>query len=110
MIDRSHRNLALLVSGCFFMEIPDGTIVTTAAPKVGHSPAVPSTSISLVITAYLVTLAVLIPLSGYDARASHRSGDLVAETLLVAWRRLSGGRRLRSRLRGRGRHAAAGRR
>jgi EmrB/QacA subfamily drug resistance transporter len=47
------------------MEILDGTIVTTAAPRIGQSLGVPSTSISLVITAYLVTLAVLIPLSGW---------------------------------------------
>jgi EmrB/QacA subfamily drug resistance transporter len=65
MIERRHRNLALLVAGCFFMEILDGTIVTTAAPKIGASLGVPATSISLVITAYLVTLAVLIPLSGW---------------------------------------------
>jgi EmrB/QacA subfamily drug resistance transporter len=61
------RRLALLVAGCFFMEMLDGTIVTTAAPAIGRSLGVPSTSISLVISAYLVTLAVLIPASGWVA-------------------------------------------
>lgn len=65
MTERRHRNLALLVAACFFMEILDGTIVVTAAPAIGASLDVPATAISLVITAYLVTLAVLIPLSGW---------------------------------------------
>ncbi|MFT3864413.1 MAG: MFS transporter [Solirubrobacterales bacterium] len=61
------QKLALLVAGCFFMEILDGTIVTTAAPSIGRSLGVPASSISLVISAYLVTLAVLIPASGWLA-------------------------------------------
>lgn len=73
-LDRRQRNVALLVAGCFFMENLDVTIVTTAAPKIGHALHVPSASTGLVITAYLLTLAVLIPLSGwltarYGARA-----------------------------------------
>ena len=49
------------------MENLDGTIVTTAAPRIGRALGVPATSVSLVIAAYLVTLAVLIPLSGWMA-------------------------------------------
>lgn len=67
MIDARHRNTALLVAGCFFMENLDGVIVTTAAPKIGEALHVPSTSVGLVIAAYLVTLAVLIPLSSWIA-------------------------------------------
>jgi MFS family permease len=48
-----------------FMEIFDGTIVSTAAPRIGVALHVPATAIGLVIVAYLVTLAVLIPLSGW---------------------------------------------
>jgi EmrB/QacA subfamily drug resistance transporter len=66
-IDRRLRNTALLVAACFFMENLDGTIVTTAAPRIGRALSVPATSVSLVIAAYLVTLAVLIPLSGWLA-------------------------------------------
>jgi EmrB/QacA subfamily drug resistance transporter len=61
------RNTALLVAGCFFMENLDGTIVTTAAPRIGQALGVASTSVGLVIAAYMVTLAVLIPLSGWMA-------------------------------------------
>jgi EmrB/QacA subfamily drug resistance transporter len=67
MNDRRRRHIALLVAACFFMEILDGTIVITAAPRLAASLDVPSTSIALVVTAYLVTLAVLIPVSGWLA-------------------------------------------
>ena len=36
-IEPDHRNLALLVAGCAFMELLDGTIVTTSAPKIARS-------------------------------------------------------------------------
>ena len=65
MIDPRHRAIALLVAGCFFMENFDGTVVTTAAPRIGRALHVAPTSVGLVIAAYLVTLAVLIPLSGW---------------------------------------------
>jgi EmrB/QacA subfamily drug resistance transporter len=85
MIERRHRNLALLVAGCFFMEILDGTIVTTAAPQIGSSLDVPATAISLVITAYLVTLAVLIPLSGWvGSRFGARPVFLAAIVIFTA--------------------------
>jgi EmrB/QacA subfamily drug resistance transporter len=63
--DTRQRAIALLVAGCFFMENLDGTIVSTAAPRMGASLGVSATAIGLVITAYLLTLAVLIPLSGW---------------------------------------------
>ncbi len=47
------------------MEILDSTIVSTSAPRIGAALHVPSTSIGLLITAYLITVAVLIPLSGW---------------------------------------------
>ena len=67
MTDRRLRNTALLVAGCFFMENLDGMIVTTAAPRIGDALHVASTSVGLVIAAYMVTLAVFIPLSGWLA-------------------------------------------
>ncbi|WP_329578753.1 MFS transporter [Kitasatospora sp. NBC_01250] len=68
MIDARQRNTALLVAGCFFMENLDGTIVTTAAPEIGRSLGAPPTSVGLLVTVYLLTLAVLIPLSGWLTR------------------------------------------
>jgi len=66
-IDRRLRQVSLLVAGCFFMEFFDGTIVTTAAPRIGAALHVSASDIGFVITAYLVTLAILIPLSGWLA-------------------------------------------
>jgi EmrB/QacA subfamily drug resistance transporter len=61
------RRLAALVAGTFFMENLDGTILSTAAPDIAHSLHVRAPDIGIAITAYLVTLAVLIPLSGWLA-------------------------------------------
>jgi predicted MFS family arabinose efflux permease len=68
VIDARHRNTALLVAGCFFMEMLDGTIVTTASPQIGRSLHAPAGQTGLLVTAYLLTLAVLIPLSGWLTR------------------------------------------
>jgi MFS family permease len=68
VITARHRNIALLVAGCYFMEMLDGTIVTTASPQIGRSLGAPATEVGLVVTAYLLTLAVLIPLSGWLTR------------------------------------------
>ena len=68
VIDARQRNIALLVSGCFFMEMLDGTIVTTASPQIARSLHAQPAEIGLVVTAYLITLAVLIPLSGWLTR------------------------------------------
>lgn len=65
MIDRKQRNIALLVAGCLFMENLDGTIVTTSAPRIGASLHVTAAAVGLVITAYLITLGVLIPMGGW---------------------------------------------
>jgi EmrB/QacA subfamily drug resistance transporter len=79
VITARHRNTALLVAGCFFMEMLDGTIVTTATPQIGKSLHAPPASVGLVVTAYLLTLAVLIPLSGWlTRRFGNRAIFLVA--------------------------------
>jgi EmrB/QacA subfamily drug resistance transporter len=64
-VDRRQRSIALLVAGTYFMENLDGTIVSTAAPSMARSLHVSSGDIGITITAYLLTLAVLIPLSGW---------------------------------------------
>ncbi len=78
MIDARHRNTALLVSGCYFMEMLDGTITATAAPQLGRSFGVPAAQAGLVITAYLLTLAAGIPLSGWLARRYGNRGVFLA--------------------------------
>ncbi|MFC4034229.1 MFS transporter [Streptomyces polygonati] len=83
-LDARQRAVALLVAGCFFMENLDGTIVSTAAPRMGASLGVSATAIGLVITAYLLTVAVLIPLSGWlTARYGARRVFLCAIALFT---------------------------
>ena len=81
MIEARHRDTALLVAACFFMEMLDGTIVTTASPQIGRALHAPATDVGLVVTAYLLTLAVLIPLSGWLTR---RAGSRVVFLTAIA--------------------------
>ncbi|MFC4946276.1 MFS transporter [Pseudonocardia sp. GCM10023141] len=64
---RVQRGLALLVAGSFFMEILDGTVIGPAAPHIAADFAIPAVSVNVAITAYVLTLAVLIPISGWLA-------------------------------------------
>ena len=64
---RLNRALALLVAGTFFMENLDGTIIATAAPAIAADLGVRPVDINVAMTAYLVTVAVCIPLSGWLA-------------------------------------------
>lgn len=59
--------LALLVAATFFMEFLDGTILTTAIPTIASDFAVPAADVNITMTAYLLTVAVGIPLSGWLA-------------------------------------------
>jgi len=61
------RGVALLVAGAFFMENLDGTIIATAAPRMAGSLGVRAVDLNVVITAYLLTLSVFIPVSGWLA-------------------------------------------
>ncbi|HVT67714.1 MAG TPA: MFS transporter, partial [Trebonia sp.] len=84
MITPRHRHVALLVAGCYFMEMLDGTIVTTASPQIGHSLHASASAVGLIVTAYLLTLAVLIPLSGWlTRRYGNRVIFLTAITLFT---------------------------
>jgi EmrB/QacA subfamily drug resistance transporter len=56
---------AFVVAGAFFMELFDGTVITTALPKIAESFHVGAVNAGLGVTAYLLTVAVMIPLSGW---------------------------------------------
>jgi len=58
---------ALLVAGAFFMEFLDGTVIATALPDMADSFGVDAVDLNIGISAYLITLAVLIPASGWIA-------------------------------------------
>ena len=48
-----------------FLNIMDATVVNVALPTLSRYFAVPVASVSGVVTAYLVTLAVVMPVSGW---------------------------------------------
>ncbi|MHA8110779.1 MFS transporter [Lactobacillaceae bacterium Melli_B4] len=62
-----NRKLALLMASSLFMQIMDSTIVTTALPKMSQNLSVSAATISLVVSVYLITMAIFIPLSGWIA-------------------------------------------
>jgi EmrB/QacA subfamily drug resistance transporter len=57
--------MALLVAGAFFMEILDATIITPAIPLIADSFGVQPVDVNVAISAYLMTVAVLIPATGW---------------------------------------------
>ncbi|WPD77975.1 MFS transporter [Dickeya fangzhongdai] len=59
--------MALLVASAFFMEFLDGTVIATALPEMAKAFGVPAIDLNIGISAYLLTLAVLIPASGWIA-------------------------------------------
>lgn len=65
--DRSFSAPALLVAGAFFMEFLDGTVIATALPDMAKDFGVTAVDLNIGISAYLITLAVLIPASGWIA-------------------------------------------
>jgi EmrB/QacA subfamily drug resistance transporter len=64
---RVTRGLALLVAGAFFMEILDATAIAPAAPHIAADLGVAPVEVNVAITGYVLTLAVLIPISGWLA-------------------------------------------
>lgn len=62
-----NRPLALLVAGAFFLENLDGTIIQTAAPAIGRDFGLRTVDVNAAITAYLLAVAVCVPLGGWLA-------------------------------------------
>jgi EmrB/QacA subfamily drug resistance transporter len=59
--------VALLVAGTFFMENLDATVITPAIPKMALSFAVPPVALNTGVSAYMLTLGIFIPVSGWLA-------------------------------------------
>ena len=59
--------LALLVASSFFMEYLDGSVLATALPSMARDFQIGPVSLGIGISAYLLTLAVFIPVSGWVA-------------------------------------------
>ncbi|HEV7814838.1 MAG TPA: MFS transporter, partial [Janthinobacterium sp.] len=67
-LDKRHGTwLALLVAGAFFMENLDGTVITTAVPDMARTFGVAPLDLNTGVSAYLLTLGVFIPISGWVA-------------------------------------------
>ena len=67
MTPRSPLYVTTLIAGAFFMENLDGTIIATALPQMARSFHVGAVNLNIGMTAYLLTLAVFIPISGWVA-------------------------------------------
>jgi EmrB/QacA subfamily drug resistance transporter len=59
--------VALIIACAMFMENLDGTVITTALPAMAKSFGTNPIRLSLGITAYMLSLAVFIPISGWIA-------------------------------------------
>jgi EmrB/QacA subfamily drug resistance transporter len=64
---RSRYYITTLVAGALFMEMLDGTIIATALPQMARSFNVGAVHLNIGMTAYMLTLAVFIPISGWVA-------------------------------------------
>ena len=68
--------IAFIVSFAFFMQMLDGTIIATALPPMPRSFNDTPVNVSIGMTAYLLTLAVFIPISGWMADRFGSPDDL----------------------------------
>jgi EmrB/QacA subfamily drug resistance transporter len=64
---RARRVVPLIIASALFMENLDSTIIATALPSIAASLGESPLRLSLAITSYLFSLAVLIPISGWVA-------------------------------------------
>ena len=65
MIATTKRRVAWLVAACYFMEMLDGTILVTAAPRLSAALHVTPAAIGLLMASYLIVMSVVIPLGGW---------------------------------------------
>jgi Arabinose efflux permease len=64
----NEKQVALLMGLSLFMEMLDSTIVTTALPQIKNSLHITSVNASLIISVYMIAVAIFIPLSGWLAK------------------------------------------
>lgn len=81
MLTSSTKRIIILVATTFFMETLDGTVIATALPQMAKDFGVSAVDVGIGMSAYLLTLAVLIPISGW---MSDRFGARKVFTLAIA--------------------------
>jgi EmrB/QacA subfamily drug resistance transporter len=64
---RNFRVIAIVIASSLFMEQLDATVLTTALPTMAESFGVKALHMSIALTAYLLSLAIFIPASGWIA-------------------------------------------
>ncbi len=74
--------IPLLVAGATFMELLDGTVIVTALPAMARSFHVAAIDLNLGMTAYMLTLAVMIPISGWIAER-HGPRNVFGAAILI---------------------------
>ena len=67
MLLRRDRLIPAIVASPLFLQNLDASVMATALPSIASSLAVPPLHLNLAITAYLLSLAVFLPLSGWLA-------------------------------------------
>lgn len=63
----SRIRTALIIAASLFMEVLDGTIITTALPTLSRDFHVAGSTASLLVSTYMLAVAIFIPLSGWLA-------------------------------------------
>ena len=61
------RRVALTVAGALFMEGFDAAVILTSLPQMAADLGESPLRLSIAVTAYLIALAILIPISGWVA-------------------------------------------
>src|SRR6516164_9652592 len=83
---RQSSIIALLVAGALFMEQLDGTVIATALPQMAETFGVAPVDLNIGISAYMLTVAVFIPASGWvtDRFGARAVFALAIATFMVA--------------------------
>jgi MFS family permease len=67
LLQRRAMQITALVAAALFMENLDSTIIVTALPQMARSFGTDPVGLNIGVTAYMLTLAVVIPISGWMA-------------------------------------------
>ncbi|MBT9384217.1 MFS transporter [Pseudooceanicola sp. CBS1P-1] len=65
---REEGALPLLVAGTFFMQTLDGSVITPAIPAMAQAFRVRPVDLNIGVSAYMLTVAIFIPVSGWAAQ------------------------------------------
>jgi EmrB/QacA subfamily drug resistance transporter len=88
---RHFRTIALVIASALFMEQLDATVLVTALPTMARDLHASAPSMSSALTAYLLTLAIFIPASGWIAdRFGAKQVFLAAMGMFIAGSALCG--------------------